>query len=150
MKGCFIMKLTKKITAMGTAVMMLASMSAIGASADNSYNLHYTKGAPSSATVCEQWVYGFEAHYNGYLKSNCTSYNIPSNNVDVLVNGYRASSHSIYCGSFDIWNTGTSNWSHSNFKKGYSYDAVVEFGMNGGFINIGKYVSNAYASGNFT
>ena len=70
--------------------------------------------------------------------------------VPILANGYRSSSHTIYCGSFDIWNTGTSNWSHSNYKKGYSYDAVVEFGMNGGYSNIGSYVSYASASGYFS
>lgn len=143
-------KLTKRLAAIGAAMTMAVSMMSFGASADNSYNLHYTKGAPSSNNVCEKWVYGFQAHYNGYLKSNCSSYNIPSGSICVLANGYRSSSHTIYCGSFDIWNTGTSNWSHSNYKKGYSYDAVVEFGMNGGYSNIGSYVSYASASGYFS
>ena len=61
---------------MGAAVMMMSSM-AIGASAANSYNLHYTKGAPSSDNVCEKWMYGIKAQNNGYLKSTCKSYNVP-------------------------------------------------------------------------
>ena len=38
-------KIVKRTAAMGAAVMMMSSM-AIGASTANSYNLHYTKGAP--------------------------------------------------------------------------------------------------------
>lgn len=98
----------KKIAAMGAAVMMMSSM-AIGASAANSYNLHYTKGAPSSDNVCEKWMYGIKAQNNGYLKSTCKSINT-SGKFSVLANGYRSSSHTINCGSFDIWNKGTTNW----------------------------------------
>lgn len=64
----FMKKFAKRIAAMGAAVMMMSSM-AIGASAANSYNLHYTKGTPSSDNVCEKWMYGIKAQNNGYLKS---------------------------------------------------------------------------------
>ncbi|RGG73033.1 hypothetical protein DWW95_02685 [Ruminococcus sp. AF17-6LB] len=67
-------KIVKRIAAMGAAVMMMSSM-AIGASAANSYDLHYTKGAPSSDNVCEKWMYGIKAQNNGYLKSTCKSIN---------------------------------------------------------------------------
>ena len=65
-------KIVKRIAAMCAAVMMMSSM-AIGASAANSYNLHYTKGAPSSDNVCEKWMYGIKTQNNGYLKSTCKS-----------------------------------------------------------------------------
>ena len=144
----YIMKnIVKRITAMGAAVMMMSSM-AIGASAANSYNLHYTKGAPSSDNVCEKWMYGIKAQNNGYLKSTCKSINT-SGKFSVLANGYRSSSHTINCGSFDIWNKGTTNWKNSNYKKGYSYDVVAEFGVSGGYTNISKYVSSASSSGSF-
>lgn len=45
----YMTKMIKKIAAMGAAVMMMSSM-AIGASAANSYNLHYTKGARHQIT----------------------------------------------------------------------------------------------------
>ena len=48
-----------------------------------------------------------------------------------------------------IWNKGTTNWKNSNYKKGYSYDVVAEFGVSGGYTNISKYVSSASASGSF-
>ena len=51
--------------------------------------------------------------------------------------------------AFDIWNKGTTNWKNSNYKKGYSYDVVAEFGVSGGYTNISKYVSSASASGSF-
>lgn len=38
---------------------------------------------------------------------------------------------------------------NSNYKKGYSYDVVAEFGVSGGYTNISKYVSRASASGSF-
>ena len=38
---------------------------------------------------------------------------------------------------------------NSNYKKGYSYDVVAEFGVSGGYTNISKYVSSASASGSF-
>ena len=43
----------------------------------------------------------------------------------------------------------TTNWKNSNYKKGYSYDVVAEFGVSGGYTNISKYVSSASASGSF-
>ena len=115
--------IVKRIAAMGAAVMMMSSM-AIGASAANSYNLHYTKGDPSSDIVCQKWMYGINAQNNGYLKSTCKSINT-SGKFGVLANGYRSSSHTINCGSFNIWNKGTTNWKNSNYKKGYSYDVVA-------------------------
>ena len=43
-------KMIKRIAAMGAAVMMMSSM-AIGASAAQSYDLHYSSGAPNNYNV---------------------------------------------------------------------------------------------------
>lgn len=72
-------KLTKRIASMGAAVMMMVSMSAMGASA-NSYNLHYTEGAPTKdiCTSYNTYVSGvFGSVANVYVTSKTFSSLVP-------------------------------------------------------------------------
>lgn len=68
-------KLTKRIAAMGAAVMMMASVSAIGASASNTYNWTLNKGynQPTNTAKCTGEVTGLTAANDDAIDFYCSS-----------------------------------------------------------------------------
>ena len=84
------MKILKRIAAMGAAVMMMASVSAIGASAYSYINIYETKGNTTN-TTCYISCYRNGAFTNGYVSGMAwtkTSSKKDKYNPDCKFNGY--------------------------------------------------------------
>ena len=91
------MKLGKRFAAIGAAVLMSISMMSIGASASSStwqeYNLHWTKGAPTSAIKTyqvisdnsSQKVFMVSTYQKAKMRVNITSFNANSLKSDCYV-----------------------------------------------------------------
>lgn len=135
----------KKIAAVGCALTMAVSMMSMEAGATN-WNLRYTSVAPSSSNKLSHSI-TVVASNQGYLYSNCTSYNIPSSDVWVRTTAHLSDNYDRFSDWTDVPQNGW-RWYSSFFERGQKFDLDNTFlTLSGDATTLSNYVNYANASG---